>query len=119
MGLLSRASANAALPGKVKTAVVPDSTEAKVRHFFEIYRVLNCIVFKTPGDKNLSGRIQKIIDRMGTVIDLGPGVPLILLRGTVDRDLISHRLSKNLGVPPLMSFGADSPESLFKKIGKV
>ena len=114
MGLLNRASAN------IKIGIDgPASVEAKVAHFYEAYNVLNCIVLKTEGGRYHYKDLQGIVGKIGTVVTLASGYSLIMLRGTVDRDLIAHRLSKSLNILTIQSFEADGPEFLKQFIGKI
>ena len=113
MGLLSRALDST----KGLDNVFP--LETRIRQFYDVYNNLNCIVLKSGGDKNLFHKIKNIIDRTGTVMLLPSGNPLILLRGTVDRELIAHRLSKSLNVLPLLTLQAESPEKLIKQLEQI
>ena len=96
-----------------------DSVQAKIAHFYEIYNTLNCIIFENNGEEDFCRKVQDIVDRTGTVIPLSSGNPLILFRGTVDRELIAHRLSKSLNARLLLSFEAESPENVFERISDV
>ena len=124
MGLLSRATINFASPNldAVGSETGLNKTlppESEIKQFYDVYNVLNGIIFDSKGDNNFHVKIQNIIDRAGTVIPLPSGNPLILLRGTVDRELITHRLSRSLDIMPVLSFEAETPENLIKQIRKV
>jgi len=114
MGLLSRATQ---INGN--NSEEPELILSKISHFYDVYKVLSCIVFDTRNYGDNFGRIQAIISRIGLVIPLSTGNVLILLRASVDRDLIAHRISNSLKISTLFSFEADCPENLVKSLGKV
>ena len=116
MGLLERASIKSAITSF--TVFEPGSVEEKIYQFYDVYKVLNCIVFDTKEKKNQARLIQNIIDRAGSVLALPSGNSLILLRGKVDRELIAHRLSKSLNLVSIMSLESKKPEKLIDILGK-
>jgi cystathionine beta-lyase/cystathionine gamma-synthase len=113
MGLLSRTNGN--------------STEPSLQEFINKngveYNNLNCIIFENPSnvaDKTqFCQKINTMIDKMGAVISLSTGRPLIVLPLSADRDLIAHRLSKTLNVKILLSFQADSSENIINRINSL
>ena len=96
-----------------------DSIESKISYIKNAYNILNCIIFSTQKKGKISEKLQGIINRNGTVIPLESGNSLVLLKGSIDRELICHRLSNSLNIKPLMSFETSKIESLMKHIGKV
>ena len=114
MGLLSRASQFSG-----NNSEQSENVFSKISHFYDVYKILSCIVFDTRNYRDYLKKIQTIISRIGTVIPLSTGNALILLRASVDRDLIAHRLSNSLKITILFSFETDCPENLVKSLGKV
>jgi hypothetical protein len=99
MGLLSRA--------RDKESHDP---EAQITQFCAANPDFHCIVFE------LSEGLKEMVDKAGTVISLPLNRSLVLLPIAMDRELIAHRLSKNLSTKPLLSFEENSPENVLRKI---
>ena len=120
MGLLDRAgnvTVNAE-PGSPQ----PGSFEEEIIRYHKINPVFNCVLLEIPassGGEDKADFCQKVsgmINKIGSVIPLPSGRPLILLPSSIDRELIAHRLSKSLAAMPLLSFEAASPESVLNNI---
>ena len=113
MGLLSRA----------KDDPVEPSSEAFIKKYSEEYNDFNCIVIECPpnaDDKTqFCKKLNTMIDKMGAVILLSTGRPLIMLPLSVDRELIAHRLSKTFNLKILLSFQADSSEIVINRVNSL
>jgi len=113
MGLLSRAVNNPAEP-------FSDTPEGSIAKFCGIYNNFNCILFEVPQnteDKtDFCKKVNAMVGKMGTVIPLPNGRPLVMLPLSLDRELIAHRLSKTLNTKILLSFQADSSEIVINNI---
>jgi hypothetical protein len=108
MGFLSRASGSAA---------------EKIKQFHETHRRFGCVLIKHSGEENFSRQITEMIGSIGFVIPLESNYPLILFPPSTDWELISHRLSKCFKgaswegtCEELLSFEANCPEDVFKRI---
>ena len=99
-----------------------DTLKEKIADYHNIHPVLNCILLEIPESANeeekadFCKKVSNMLSMTGTVLSLSGGLPLILLPDQIDRDLIAHRLSKSLKTKSLMSFEADSPENVYRKI---
>ena len=110
MGLLSRAAERTAVEE-------PAAPEDEITLFHRMHVDINCILLEIPeGYDNFCEEVSVIIDRMGTVVPVSPGRPLILLPKAIDRELIAHRLSKDLNTSVLLSFETNNPESVINRI---
>jgi len=113
MGLLGRAVNNTAEPSS-------DTPEGSIAKFCEIYTNFSCILFEIPqnteGKIDFCKKVSIMVGKMGTVIPLQNGRPLVMLPLSLDRDLIAHRLSKTLNAKILLSFQADSSETVINNI---
>jgi len=113
MGLLSRTNNNSTEP----------SLQELIKKYGEEYNNLSCIIFENPPNANDNAqfcqKVNTMIDKMGAVISLSTGRPLIMLPLSVDRDLIAHRLSKTLNAKILLSFQADSSEIVISQINSL
>jgi len=104
------------------------SPEEIIARFYESHPEINCILLDipdgipnaTPGETGGSGgfcnAVSAMIGKLGSVIPLSGGRPLVLVPESIDRELIAHRLSKSLNTRPLMSFEAASPENVLSQI---
>jgi len=110
MGLLSRANDNITEP----------SSEELIKKYCGEYNNFNCILFENPLNTDpktqFCQKVTTIIDKMGVVISLSTGCPLIILPLSIDRELIAHRLSKTLNAKILLSFQAESTEIVISRI---
>jgi len=113
MGLLSRTNDNSIDP----------SLQELITKLSEEYNNLNCIIFENPPNANdktqFCQKVNTMIDKMGAVISLSNGRPLVMLPLSVDRDLIAHRLSKSLNAKVLLSFQADSSEIVINRVNSL
>jgi hypothetical protein len=81
-----------------------------------------CILYELPlsageEEKNaLFKTLTVMIHRIGTVVYLSSGQSLVLLPASIDRELVAHRLSKNLNIMPVLSFDSDNPENAIGRI---
>jgi hypothetical protein len=118
MGLLSRAEGRAAL----KTAESKNiaSIKDEVLQFSRNYAIFNCILMEKPayenGEKDFCNKVSEMVKFIGTVIPTSMDRPLILLPKAMDRELIAHRLSKNLNTGILLSFEADNTEKVISRL---
>jgi hypothetical protein len=60
--------------------------------------------------------ISALIGTLGTVIDLPSRRVLALLPHSLDRAVITHRISTSLGAGIVDDFEADSPDAAFKRV---
>ena len=96
--------------------------EEKINQFQQACRFFNCIILENPGLGNggdkaeFCERVSGIIGMTGTVIPLSQGRPMILFPSSIDRELVVHRLSKNLKTRALLSCETNSPESVLNQI---
>ena len=102
-----------------KASLSTQTAEGRIFQFFKTYKKINCIAYSARGLNNSKLSIQNIIDKVGTLITLPQGDFVILMKESVDRELVSHRLSKSLNINPILSLHTDNPEILISKIGKV
>jgi len=113
MGLLSRANDNS----------TDSSSEELIKKYGGEYNNLNCIIFENPSNADektqFCQRVTTMIDKMGAVISLSTGRPLIMLPLSIDRDLIAHRLSKSLKAKVLLSFQADNSEIVISRVNSL
>jgi len=113
MGLLSRTNDNITDPSLLEL----------IKKYSEEYNNFNCIIFENPPNTDdttqFRQKVNTMIDKMGTVISLSTGRPLIMLPLSVDRDLIAHRLSKTLNAKILLSFQADSSEIVINRVNSL
>jgi len=100
----------------------PSTVEEEIAQFHSTHLDFNCIVLENPcaaGESEYSSvekddfceKVSVMIGKMGTVVPLPSGHPLILFPIVVDRELIAHRLSKTLKTKLLLSFEANNPEN--------
>jgi hypothetical protein len=82
-----------------------------------------CVVFETlPGKQTKKQNtkffedINALIGTLGTVIDLPTRRVLALIPHSLDRAVITHRISKSLGASVVDDFEADSPGAAFEKV---
>jgi len=112
MGLLSRTVDNTTKP--------QDKLAESITKFSSVYASFSCILFEVPRNTDDNAifckKVNVMIDKMGTVIPLPNGRPLVMLPLSQDRELIAHRLSKTLNAEILLSFPADSSETVIKTI---
>jgi len=108
MGLLEKASLASS-----------QTAEGRIFQFFKTNKISNCIVYSEKGLKNLKASIPIIVDKIGTFISLPSGNFIILMKESIDRELVSHRLHKSLKINPLLSMQTDNPKILLSRIGKV
>jgi len=113
MGLLSRAVNNTTEP-------FPDTPEGSIAKFSGTYSNFNCILLEIPqnteDNTDFCKKVTTMVGKMGTVIPLPNGRPLVMLPLPLDRELIAHRLSKTLNAKILLSFQADSSETVINNI---
>ena len=113
MGLLNRVVNNTAEP-------LSDTPEGSIAKFCGIYNNFNCILFdvqqNAEDNTDFCKKVSIMIGKMGTVIPLPNGRPLVMLPLSPDRELIAHRLSKTLNAKILFSFQSDSSEIVINKI---
>ena len=125
MGLLDKASN--AVDSKSALSGQNSSTEAlfveeEIARFHKINPEFKCIVLEahsSAGEKdkaNFCKTVSEMINTAGVVIPLSPGRPLVLFPKAIDLELIAHRLSKSLGAKSLLSFEANSSESVLARI---
>jgi hypothetical protein len=129
MGLLNRANDNSAESSSSKRtaakkpAAFSGTSGELIKKYCREYNNFNCILFENPpnaDDKTqFCQKVNTMIDKMGTVISLSTGRPLIMLPLSIDRELIAHRLSKTLNAKILLSFQADSSETVMNRINSL
>jgi hypothetical protein len=110
-----------AISGEINSAE-QNSVKEKITQFHLSYNESNCVVFSGPDENDKEvflARVTNIMRNTGAVIPLSNGNPLILLPGTMDRELIAHRLSKNLNTLPLFSFEANSSENVISRLASI
>jgi len=66
--------------------------------------------------KKLFEDISALIGTLGTVIDLPSRRVLALFPHSLDRAVITHRISKSLGAGVVDDFEADSPDAAFERV---
>ena len=119
MGLLSRAAGSTALAEDLDTED-SDTIKSKISQYYGDSVNFSCILLDNPGRKNAKDDFCDIVAKMvqytGAVIPFSGDRPLILLPHTMDRELIAHRLSKNLHARVLLSFEADNPQKVISQI---
>ena len=104
-----------------------NSVEEDIIMFHRIYLDFHCILLENPYIDGNAGKnseetaeflkkVSEMIDKMGTVIPLHSGRPLILLPIVLDRNLIAHRLSGALNTKALLSFEANNTENVFTRL---
>jgi hypothetical protein len=109
MGLLSR----------VAESVSPGAFEGEIARYCKATGKINCVLFETPDKSSGEDHCQKInkfIDNLGVIFPLPSGQSLLLMPIAVDRELITHRLSKSFYLSDLLSFEADNPEIVINRI---
>ena len=130
MGLLSRAAKKnkngaASKPAPAKAGILearPGVLEELINHYLREYKNFGCVVFEKPHnktEKDVCKELIEMLDILGDVVPLTPERQLILLPPTLDRDLIAHRLSKNINIKAILSFQANNPESAFRNINSL
>jgi len=128
MGLLSRAAKKnkngaASKPVSGKTGILearPEVLEELINHYLREYKNFGCVVFENShSKKDVCKELIQMLDVLGDVTPLTPEHQLILLPPTLDRDLIAHRLSKNINIKAILSFQANNPESAFRNINSL
>jgi hypothetical protein len=129
MGLLSRANDNSTeLSSLIKTvtketAAFSGTPEELIKKYCGEFNNSSCILFENPsneGEKTqFCQKVNTMIDKMGAVISLSTGCPLIMLPLSIDRELIAHRLSKTLNAKIHLSFQADNSEIVIDRINSM
>jgi hypothetical protein len=66
--------------------------------------------------KKLFEDISALIGTLGTVVDLHSRRVLALVPHSLDRAVITHRISKSLGAGVVDDFEADSPNAAFERV---
>ena len=124
MGLLGKANA--------KSDVVENSASVDIRAFsidvqalidrFHLKNSLfHCVLMRPEsGNRNDFLEIAGMADSYGIECACLPnGNCLILMPGTLDIDLFSHRFSESSGSKVISQFSADSPSLAYKKIAVI
>ena len=122
MGLLSKAAGNLK-PALTKTPLsleYSEKIEKQVSLYQLQYQEFNCIVFGFPSPvdrkNDLSKKLGQMLNHIGVIVPLALERRLILLPPSTDRELIAHRLSRNLNTLPLLSFKAKGAQSVLNQI---
>ena len=84
----------------------------------------NCILLDIPesGEENreeFCKKVSSMIHELGMVIPLPSGRPLILFPMEKDRELIAHRITRNLNTRALLSFQAHDPGEIQNQINSL
>jgi hypothetical protein len=107
MGLLSKIEDRSSAAGSLRSSII---------RFHERHSGLNCIVFENHKGNTFLAQVSGMLSGTGDVVPLSSGRALVLLPGTLDRELIAHRLSKSLNISPLLSFEARESENVINQI---
>jgi len=135
MGLLSKVesiTAGLAIEPIKTFDSMPKTLNEKIAQFQKNRGNFNCILFEIPGPstgepaglhsgdrEGFCRKVAEMLDKTGTIIPLNNGRPLVLLPLTMDRELISHRISKSLDSAPIFSIEADCPEKIINHINSL
>jgi len=121
MGLLGKANAKSDVvenSASVDIRAFSIDIQALIDRFHLINPLFHCVLLKTEsGDKKDFLEIAGMAGEYGIECACLPnGNFLILIPGSMDIDLFSHRFSKSSGSTVISQFSADSPSLAFKKI---
>jgi hypothetical protein len=89
---------------------IPDSLEAAIAQYNKINLQFNGILLDPPADpeEDFNKAVYNMVALMGITMVLPSGCSLILIPGTLDKELIAHRISSSLNAKVLMIFEAGS-----------
>jgi hypothetical protein len=123
MGLLGKANAKSEIaPDDDSTSVdiraFSIDTEALIDRFHLKHHMFHCLLLRPEnGDKRGFLEIADMAVPHGIECACLPdGDCLVLLPGSLDPELFSHRLSKSSGSKVILQFSADSPSFAFEKL---
>ncbi|MDR2921988.1 MAG: hypothetical protein LBU85_01445 [Treponema sp.] len=123
MGLLGKAGAKSDTvlienPAPVSIQAFSIDIQALIDRFHLKNPLFHCVLLQPAnGEKRDFAEIAGMAGFHGIECAFLPnGNCLILLPGSLDADLFSHRLSKSSGSTVISQFSADSPSSAFEKI---
>jgi hypothetical protein len=105
--ILTRKAQN---PASQYLANISDPAEAAIAQYNKINSQFNGILLDLPADtaEDFNKAVYNMVTLLGIAVVLPSGRNLILLPGTLDKELVAHRLSKSLNVKALMVFTAES-----------
>lgn len=112
-GLLDKTLNNAGSTGNA-------SLDEGIVNFHRLHSDFHCIVLEKPlpaeNNDNFFEKVSAMIAKLGSVVLLPSGRALVMLPHALDRELISHRLSRSLNTSAILSFEAGSPENAINRI---
>jgi len=112
MGLLEKADAKNASGGSVGPLDLA-GVKTLVADFSLMHRSFHCLILRRGGDGNgLSRELAEMTSCHGAVCgDMAGGKCILLLPGTLDMELFSHRISKSSGAIVVFQSSYDSPST--------